>query len=884
MDAARDTLDSGAPPIGGAGGHPSRIAGLQALRFPVPPGHVTAPVLAERVRLGLGIAIGSVCLFTLTDWVVGWPVLGVAGMARLAVLVTAVLGWVVLRRHGDDHTASGAALILIAVGFAAAVVYGQARDGALTVPLVCAGVSMAAAVMLPWSLAAQLVLVGCAMLTGAVNAMLVAPGTAPASLMMLASFALSLYLIQVLGRGRARAAEVEGALRESEQRFRQLSDNAREIFWLMDVSPPRVAYLSPAFEHVWGQRSERVRADAQAVLDGIHPDDRGRVRKVFLDQVKAADAPHRQSVVECRILRPDGETRWLRVGAFPVRDASGRVVRVGGLAEDITDRKRAEAALQESEERLRSVFESALDYIVQVTPDGTIEFANRAYPPLTPAQIIGTSVFDYAAPHSQPIIRSCFERVIHTGNPDGFDVSLEWYGEELWWRTQVAPLMRDGEVVSLILMSSNITEQKRTEGRQREEAEVTAALARVGQALIASLDTPVLLQRLCELTTEVFHCDASHTFLAAGDGFTIAAGHGDPPEVWEALRALELPRPLIAPLLARVQREGVLQVVMDEVGDELPSAVLSRKYGVTLALYFAFRKGDEIVGVQSAAFHGRRTPVPPHELRLAAGIADLASLALETARLVEALGAADRSKTEFLANMSHELRTPLNVIIGYNEMLLDGACGALAGEQRSMIARVQRNARELLTLVSTALELSRHEARGIALEIESVSVPALIDDLARETGALPEKPGLRLHWTVAPDLPRLHTDILKLKMVLKNLVDNGIKFTARGSVRVDASGRDGGVEFRVTDTGVGIPPGALATIFEPFRQGEHTKNGPGGGVGLGLYLVRRLLEALGGEIHVESTVGAGSSFAVWIPHGSAVAVQAPPDGVAATSP
>lgn len=538
------------------------------------------------------------------------------------------------------------------------------------------------------------------------------------------------------------------------------------------------------------------------------------------------------------------------------------------LREDIARRIRAEDALRESEETLRAVLEGVQDVIMKVALDGTIEFVNRAYPPVTVEQIVGTSVFDYAPADQHDALRALHAQVLATRRSTTFDMTASLHGGTATFRSRVGPLLRDGEVVGFTYVAANITEQLRVETAQREEAESAAALARVGRALIASLDEPVLLQRLCELTTEVFHCDASHTFLAGEDGFSIVAGHGDRPEQWESQRALHLPRALVQPVLDGLQRHGVLQLVMDEAQD-IPVTALSRRYGVTLGVYFAFRKGEEIVGIQSAAFRGRREPLTPAQLRLAASIAHLASLALETARLVEALEDADRFKTGFLANMSHELRTPLNVIIGYNEMLLDGACGPIADEQRAMLQRVQRNARELLQLVTTALEISRYEAHGIPLEVEPVVVPALLDDLARETGALPEKPDVAVEWRIEPGLPTLATDLLKLKMVLKNLIDNGLKFTSRGAVTIEARRAGEGIEFRIRDTGVGIPPAAQEAIFEPFRQGDHTRAQQGGGVGLGLYIVRRLVDALGGHIGVESTVGVGSTFSVWIPaHGA----------------
>jgi signal transduction histidine kinase len=222
-------------------------------------------------------------------------------------------------------------------------------------------------------------------------------------------------------------------------------------------------------------------------------------------------------------------------------------------------------------------------------------------------------------------------------------------------------------------------------------------------------------------------------------------------------------------------------------------------------------------------------------------------------------------KSDFVATMSHELRTPLNVIIGYNELLRDHEFGHLTGEQMEVLQHVATSARELLDLVNAVLDLNRLETGRLPLNLQTTSVPDLLEEIRQETSALGRKRDLALNWNVAPDLPRLNTDALKLKVVLKNLVVNACKFTERGTVTVDAAPRDDGVEIAVTDTGMGIAPEALPLIFEPFRQLESASTRRHGGVGLGLHIVHRLLDLLGGTVSVTSQLGQGSSFRVWVP-------------------
>lgn len=399
----------------------------------------------------------------------------------------------------------------------------------------------------------------------------------------------------------------------------------------------------------------------------------------------------------------------------------------------------------------------------------------------------------------------------------------------------------------------------------RREVEVDEALARVGQELIALPDTRRILDALCRLTTEVLACDASHTYLwdAEHEHYAAAAGHGDTPEQWEALRLVRYPQRFVAGFQQRIETVDIEQYFLDEIPLR-PSALL-RQFDTRVVLCVALRRGGKLIGAHSAEYRGRRQAFTAQQMRIARGIAHLASLALETARLVEELEAADRLKSEFVATMSHELRSPLNIIIGYHELLLDGGFGPLPGPQRDPLRRADRSARELLDLINATLDLSRLEAKRITLDLSDVVVADLIDELGGELSDQPDRPQVEIRWYTPPDLPRLRTDRVKLKMVLKNLVENALKFTERGRVELEASGREGGVEFRVTDTGVGIAPEAQAVIFEPFRQVNAGRSPVRGGAGLGLYIVKQLLAVLDGAITLESEVGSGSTFRVWIP-------------------
>jgi len=274
---------------------------------------------------------------------------------------------------------------------------------------------------------------------------------------------------------------------------------------------------------------------------------------------------------------------------------------------------------------------------------------------------------------------------------------------------------------------------------------------------------------------------------------------------------------------------------------------------------------------------GRRVPLELHTRLIThegrpVGIQGIARDISERKRTEDALRhakdaaeAANRAKSEFLATMSHELRTPLSIILGYTSILLEEGDSYPASERIASVHRIDRSARELLDLITAVLDMSRLEAGRLPLEVTTVRVQDLLTDVQTDTLTLQEQAGLAFVWRVEEPLPLLQTDARKLKIVIKNLLSNAIKFTEQGTITIEAKSWEGGVEIRVQDTGRGIPPEALAQIFEPFYQvGDGDPRGPGG-TGLGLSIVQRLVTLLGGQIRVQSTVGSGSAFRVWVP-------------------
>lgn len=234
-------------------------------------------------------------------------------------------------------------------------------------------------------------------------------------------------------------------------------------------------------------------------------------------------------------------------------------------------------------------------------------------------------------------------------------------------------------------------------------------------------------------------------------------------------------------------------------------------------------------------------------------------------QLAQSLAHAHHLKSEFLDTMSHELRSPLHVIIGNAQMLREGASGAWTGEQVHLLERISKYAVELLRLVQSTLDLSRLENGRMPMHIERFAMRDVLAEVEEAIKPLPKPDGLVLRWQVASDVPDLVTDRLKVKEIVQNLVTNAVKFTPHGWIEICVTRAGDDALVVVRDTGIGIPADDLSLIFESFRQSSESIDGRFGGVGLGLYIVKRLVELLGGSIEVDSARGAGTTFRARVP-------------------
>jgi two-component system, sensor histidine kinase and response regulator len=239
--------------------------------------------------------------------------------------------------------------------------------------------------------------------------------------------------------------------------------------------------------------------------------------------------------------------------------------------------------------------------------------------------------------------------------------------------------------------------------------------------------------------------------------------------------------------------------------------------------------------------------------------------------------AATRAKSDFLASMSHELRTPLNAIILYSELLQEEAQDQGHDGSIADLVKIQSAGKHLLELINGILDLSKIEAGKMGLSIETFDVRAMFDELFDTVGPLVEKNGNVLTLQCPDDIGTMTGDPTKLRQILLNLLGNAAKFTRDGSVRVEvhpiADGDQHAIEFIVADTGCGMTQEQAGKVFEAFTQADVTTTRKYGGTGLGLALVSRFCQLMGGTVSVVSTVDVGSRFTVRLPRASADAAR-----------
>jgi PAS domain S-box-containing protein len=460
---------------------------------------------------------------------------------------------------------------------------------------------------------------------------------------------------------------------------------------------------------------------------------------------------------------------------------------------------------------------------------------------------------------------------------DGLQAAMEsglWTGESVFRRMDgtTFPILQsifavrdaDGAVLAMGTIARDITEEKRTQEEIRRRAAELETVADVGTATSTILDPAALLNRVVNQTQEAFDLYHAHIYLIdeAGESLRLAAGAGEAGEQMVA-QGWSIPAGSEDSLVARAYRtgEGVIANDVQAEPDFLPNPLLP---DTAAEMAIPMIVGDQVLGVLDVQSDrvGRFTQ---NDVLIKTTLARQIGTALENARLFEQTREVDRLKSEFLANMSHELRTPLNSIIGYIQLLLMDLEGQIPEESFEDMQSIDTNSKHLLNLINDILDLAKIEAGRLELHMEDVAVDMLLDTVRSNNAGLFIDSPLEFNVEIAEELPLVKADQIRITQVLNNLISNAYKFTEEGGVTVRAFQKDGHVRIAVKDTGIGIAPEDLDTIFERFRQVDGSFTRRAEGTGLGLPITRYLVEMHGGSLDVVSEVDHGSTFTIALP-------------------
>jgi signal transduction histidine kinase len=417
-----------------------------------------------------------------------------------------------------------------------------------------------------------------------------------------------------------------------------------------------------------------------------------------------------------------------------------------------------------------------------------------------------------------------------------------------------------------------------------------SALHQVAAAASESLDLDRVFETAIEQITAMFRFATTriHTYDERAGELLLRASFASDPDRFTAAKSFARGQGIVGKVAESGKPLIFGDVQTDPLYQSLSRTKVSGQFGYHFFAVFPIRGKLKTLGTLGCVGATPRK-LSAGEIQFLEAIADRIAVAMENSELYEQLRQnlkelqqktaelekANKIKGEFLSVMSHELRTPLNVIMGYAVMVKEKMLGEINHEQEKVIGKVIGSSKDLLVMINGILEATKIEAGAAMVRKEEVSLSHFLDEI--KTGyEMPLGKNLSISWNYPCNLPIMKTDGDKLRHILQNLINNALKFTEQGSVTVSARIKGNGmptpkpsrcIEFKVEDTGVGIPEDSLPAIFEKFRQIDSSETRVHGGVGLGLYIVKKFTELLGGEIEVQSEPGKGSTFTVTIPYG-----------------
>ena len=604
-----------------------------------------------------------------------------------------------------------------------------------------------------------------------------------------------------------------------------------------------------AAEQMFGYRSEEIIGQS---LQTLFPNERaGDITERLLAVRRGERIAHLETVGR----HSTGERIHLSVTISPILDDDGVVTGLSTIARDITRRKRIEAALRERDQRNRVVLESLSEGVLLYDAEGLIVAANtaaqRILGPFFGSQGViaeeASEVFDRVAigADGEPVQREFqpaeIARTTGTPVPDvviGLQRLPGVAGGAVWLLCNAQPIRAEsGEVDGVVVSLLDITTRKKAEEELRESERHfrrTFDESPIGAAVV-SLDGRFLRvnAELCRTT-------------------------GYPAEelLTRSIRDIALPED------CDVDFGLAGQLIAGEINYYQVDKRCLRKDGELIWLHFSVRMIRDAAGLPGT-FLPMIEDITARKLaeeRLARSEAD-AQAAKTSADL------ANRAKTEFLATMSHELRSPLNAILGFAEILSMELFGALGSQRYLGYAKdIHDSGRLLLSVIDDILDLSKVEAGKLELHEEAVDLEQAVGSALRLVQTRAQDHGLRLETKLSPELPSLWADGRLITQMAINLLSNAIKFTPRGGLIEVSAGLAGeGLALTVSDTGIGIAAEDLPKVLAPFEQVDNHLTRTQSGTGLGLPLVKSLIELHGGHFTIVSEPGVGTTITLTFP-------------------
>ena len=618
----------------------------------------------------------------------------------------------------------------------------------------------------------------------------------------------------------------EKALSKLSERLQLAVKSAGIGIWEWDLTSDRLSWDQHMFE-LYDISPSSQHLCYQTWANSLHPEDRQRAE----NELQQALQGEREFDTEFRIVQNSGEVRFIKAHALVQFGKPNVPQRIIGVNFDISDRKRAEANLQQSEQDLRTIFNYAYDAILIQDFDGTILDVNDRGLEIfgsTRDRLIGSHVKDISAP-DMPLtdVPAILQKV-----QAGASLRFEWKDKRLdnhrYFYVEVA--LRKANLGGRDLCIAAVRD---ISDRKLWEATLKRQLAAMEAAVdgIAILDNETYTY-LNQAHVEIFGYEHAQELIG---------------KTWKTLYP--------PAEIERIEQEVIPELIQNRVWQ-----------GETLGL----RRDGSI-------FHlGISLTLLDDQTRICVcqDISDRKRYEENLRKTNQELERATRLKDEFLANMSHELRTPLNSILGMAEGLQEQIFGSLNERQMNAIATIEKSGRYLLELINDILDLSKIESGKLELHLEEVSIANICDTSLVFVGQMAHKKNIQLHKNIPDNLGTIDADNRRLRQILINLLTNAVKFTPEGgSVTLEVSqigpqeqNQPGKLTFSIVDTGIGISSEDQNRLFEEFLQIDSRLNRKHNGTGLGLSLVRRLTELHGGSISVDSEVGKGSRFTVTLPY------------------